>query len=227
MKEKILAYLNTTFQSAGFSAEALEGVAAIYANVITDETQIATTLKANGIETTLKGFQSSIDKRVATLQDENKALKDKMPKEDPKPDPKTDPPKNETPTEKMLRELVESNKKLQERFDKLEGSGVQQTREQQLIAAIKDAPEDHRNEVMANFKYMKGLDDNEFTTFLTERTEAAGKALKTNNETTHNIQQPTIVAPSKDFKPGKGGFASAMKELVDEKLAEAKPDQKV
>ncbi|WP_302585850.1 hypothetical protein [uncultured Alistipes sp.] len=60
MKEKILAALKTKYANLGFGLKALDGMAAVLAKTVTDESQLETAV--NGVEEILKVFQADADR---------------------------------------------------------------------------------------------------------------------------------------------------------------------
>jgi hypothetical protein len=62
VKEKLLSALKTKYKNLGFDDKALEQVADLLGQFVTEETGIEPAI--NGAESTLKTFQSLIDKRV-------------------------------------------------------------------------------------------------------------------------------------------------------------------
>ena len=55
MKEKILAALKTKYANLGFGLKALDGMAAVLAKTVADESQLETAV--NGVEEILKVFK--------------------------------------------------------------------------------------------------------------------------------------------------------------------------
>lgn len=60
MKEKILAALKTKYANLGFGLKALDGMAAVLAKTVADESQLETAV--NGVEEILKVFQADADR---------------------------------------------------------------------------------------------------------------------------------------------------------------------
>ena len=78
LKAKIIAALKTKYADLGFSPEALNGVAAILAETVTDESQIETAV--SGVEKMLRVFQPDFDRartKYNTLKSQYDELKAK------------------------------------------------------------------------------------------------------------------------------------------------------
>lgn len=169
MKEKILAALKTKFKNLGFGDKAFDGVADYLSKTVTEETQIETAI--GGVEPLLKSFQGEIDSRVTSAVEKAK----KEPKEpgdggDPK-EPKE--PKDDTPA--WAKTLIETNKTLTERLNKIETGNVTQTRQQILETKLKDAPAHFRKEVIDNFSYMNFQTDEDFNSFVDKKVARASE----------------------------------------------------
>lgn len=75
MKIKILSALKTKYSNLGFNAKALDGVAAVLAQTVTDENQIEDAV--NGVEGLLRVFQADNDRQrteYATLKSQHDEL---------------------------------------------------------------------------------------------------------------------------------------------------------
>lgn len=126
MKEKILAALKTKYSSLGFDASALEQMSEFLGQFVNDETGIEPAV--NGAETTLKTFQSLIDKRVTDAVTKVKA--------EPKPEPKTEP-KTE-PKAKTENDPPEWAKGLMAKIETLERRETQQAMTAKVRAALNE-----------------------------------------------------------------------------------------
>jgi len=133
VKEKILAALKTKYSSLGFDASALEQMSEFLGQFVNDETGIEPAV--NGAETTLKTFQSLIDKRVTDAVTKVKA----EPKQEPKTEPKTEP------KAKAGEEPPEWAKGLMAKIETLERRETQQAMTAKVRAALneKKVPESY------------------------------------------------------------------------------------
>lgn len=76
MKEKILEALKTTYAKLGLSDEAFDGVASLLEKTVTEESQIATAIGGDEVQTLLKTIQGNIDSWRNKFYDTDRALKD-------------------------------------------------------------------------------------------------------------------------------------------------------
>lgn len=72
MKEVIKSALKTKFSNLGLSEAAFDGVATLIGITITEESQIAAVV--DKAESSLKGFQADVDRRVTDLSGKNREL---------------------------------------------------------------------------------------------------------------------------------------------------------
>lgn len=137
MKERILAALKIKFKNLGFTDKAFEGVAEYLATTVTEEAQIETAI--GGVEGLLKAFQGDVDKRVndAII----KAKSEQQPKGGEDPNKGKEPVKGDEEAPAWAKSIIESNKTLADKLNKLEGENISKTRQQQLDAIVGKLPE--------------------------------------------------------------------------------------
>lgn len=137
MKERILAALKIKFKNLGFTDKAFEGVADYLATTVTEEAQIETAI--SGVDGLLKAFQGDVDKRVneAVL----KAKLEKQPEGGEDPNKVKEPVKGDEEAPTWAKSIIESNKTLADKLNKLEGENISKTRQQQLDAIVGKLPE--------------------------------------------------------------------------------------
>lgn len=225
MKEKILAALKIKFANLGFTDKAFDGVAALLAVTTTEETQIETAV--GGVETLLKGFQGDADSRVNTAIAKTKEEL-KKPVEGGDPEPPTDPKKTtveKTATEILLDKALAGIETLTGEITKMKGADTEATRRAQIELILKDANPAYKAIIMENFDYVKGIDQTNFDTFVTKTTEGIASFTKTLNEQgLKNVPKPTITPVVGEGK--KSDFATNMREIVDQKIAEKEASAK-
>lgn len=127
MIEKIKSALKTKYPSMGFSDEAFNGVASLVSKIVTDESQIVAVV--DGAESSLKGFQGEVDRRVNVINGEKTQLQaDKLALEEKlkvTPTPPVTPVAGQEGDSKILEVVQELQKKI-------EGFETKQTQEQML-----------------------------------------------------------------------------------------------
>ena len=133
MKTKILVGLKTKYKTFGFSDKAFDGVADYLSKTVTEEGQIETAI--GGVEGLLKVFQGDVDfvrNEKSGLQKQLDELKNK--KEDTPPP--TTPPTEETPA--WVQALLDQNKALADRLDKVDQKELQVQRMADIQAKAKE-----------------------------------------------------------------------------------------
>lgn len=182
MKKKIIAVLKTKYKNMGFSEKAFDGVATYLETVIKEEADIETA--CDGVEGLLKVFQgeadalrtakSAAEKQKQELEDKIKELGGievhKKTEEDQKGG-------EEVPA--WAKALIESNKAMAERMNRLDADRLTKSRRQKLNEVIKDLPEALRKpyERMSVDSYK----DEEFETVLGEITTEVEGIVSENN----------------------------------------------
>lgn len=171
MKEKIIAALKTKYQNLGLSDAAFEAVALILSGSITDEANIETVI--NGVEASLKSFQSDVDRRVNTIKAENEKLKKQQSKGQEQGGAPAASGKDttETKTDDMpawAKALLEQNKTLTKGLAELRTGKVADTRKQVLETRLKDTDEKFRTKVLKDFGRMNFETDDDFNAYVDE-----------------------------------------------------------
>lgn len=119
-------------------------------------------------------------------------LKDGKPLQQPDPEPKPkgddDPKDNE-----QVKALMDSIKSLKDEIAAMKGADVTKSRKAKLEAAIKDAPEKVREQLVKNYERLTFKDDADFDTWLSETTTYATEISK------------SIVTPKPPTAPKAGG----------------------
>lgn len=148
MKQKILEALKTKYAKLGFGQKAFDGVADYLSKTVTKEEDIETAIA--GVEGLLKAFQSDADKtRTEKSEAERKLaeLEAKVKALGGAPDDK-DEPDNKGGDDKDVpawaKALVDANKALTERLNKLDVERTATTRKKQLSEIIGKLPESLR-----------------------------------------------------------------------------------
>ena len=150
MKDRILAALKAKFP--GVSADILDRIAAMKAKTVTSEEQVATAVEGVTEEliNVIEGYGDSRAtgaQKTAVLNYERKyGLKDgaKIAKEDVKPATTTTPEGGGEQTPAWAQALIDSNKQLTERLNKMEGERTTESRKAELNGIINRLPENLR-----------------------------------------------------------------------------------
>ncbi len=150
MKDRILAALKAKFP--GVSADILDRIAAMKAKTVTNEEQVATAVEGVTEEliNVIEGYGDSRAtgaQKTAVLNYERKyGLKDgaKIAKEDVKPATTTTPEGGGEQTPAWAQALIDSNKQLTERLNKMEGERTTESRKAELNGIINRLPENLR-----------------------------------------------------------------------------------
>ena len=175
MKEKLLALLKTKFP--GVDNATLERIAAKRVENVTDEAQLPAIVEGIGFQDVLQSYgdyRAGDAAQTAVRNYEKKhGLKDGMKVDDGgAPYPKTEPaPKqagDENQVPSWVQALIDSNKKLNERLDKMDSERTTATRKQQLSAIIEKLPENIRKAYERT--PVDGLTDEQFNTLVGEIT---------------------------------------------------------
>lgn len=222
MKEQILEALKTKFGSTlGFTEKAYDGVANYLVATVTEASQIDTAI--SGVEPLLKAFQSDEDTRVGKIKKENEELKKKV-GEEKKEDPKNpQPPKNETATEKQLREALEGINSLKTEIETIKSGGVLSNRKNVLDVDLKDAPESFKNNILSMFDRIAFKDDADFEEW---RKDIVENKLVAHKKEVGEKDVSNISAPVYGKQDGgKSTFADTMKANADTQIA-AKAEKK-
>ena len=150
MKDRILAALKAKF--SGVSADILDRIAVMLAKTVTTEEQVATAVEGVTEEliNVIEGYGDSRAtgaQKTAVLNYERKhGLKDgvKVEKEDIKPSTSTTPTGGGEQTPAWAQALIDSNKQLTERLNKMEGERTTESRKAALKGIIDRLPENQR-----------------------------------------------------------------------------------
>ena len=150
MKDRILAALKAKFP--GVSADILDRIAAMKAKTVTNEEQVATAVEGVTEEliNVIEGYGDSRAtgaQKTAVLNYERKyGLKDgaKIAKEDVKPATTTTLEGGGEQTPAWAQALIDSNKQLTERLNKMEGERTTESRKAELNGIINRLPENLR-----------------------------------------------------------------------------------
>lgn len=130
MKAKILVGLKTKYKTFGFSDKAFDGVADYLSKTVTEEGQIETAI--SGVEGLLKVFQGDVD----FVRNEKSGLQKQLDelKNNPTPPvtPPATPPAEETPA--WAQAILDQNKTLVERLDKVDANKVLEQRNASILA---------------------------------------------------------------------------------------------
>ena len=147
MKERILTALKAKF--SGVSADILDRIAAMLAKTVTTEEQVATAVEGVTEEliNVIEGYGDSratgAQKTAVANYERKYGLKDgaKEIKEDIKPDTKPTPEDGGDQTPAWAQALIDSNKQLTERLNKMEGERITNSRKAELEGIINRLPE--------------------------------------------------------------------------------------
>ena len=175
MKEKLLALLKTKFP--GVDNATLERIAAKRIENVTDEAQLPAIVEGIGFQDVLQSYgdyRAGDAAQTAVRNYEKKhGLKDGMKVDDggapyPKTEPAPKPAGGADQVPSWVQALIDSNKKLNERLDKMDSERTTATRKQQLSAIIEKLPENIRKAYERT--PVDGLTDEQFNTLVGEIT---------------------------------------------------------
>ena len=175
MKEKLLALLKTKFP--GVDNATLERIAAKRVENVTDEAQLPAIVEGIGFQDVLQSYgdyRAGDAAQTAVRNYEKKhGLKDGMKVDDggapyPKTEPAPKPAGGEDQVPSWVQALIDSNKKLNERLDKMDSERTTATRKQQLSTIIEKLPENIRKAYERT--PVDGLTDEQFNTLVGEIT---------------------------------------------------------
>ena len=181
MKEQILSALATKFPGA--NANILDRIAAMLAKTVTTDEQVATAVE--GVTKELIELVESYGdsratnaQRTAVANYENKhGLKNGKKVEKPAEEDTTTADGGEDPTtNKLLQQLIEQNRKLTERLDRMDGERTTASRKAELNGIIQRLPENQRKGYQRI--YVDNLSDEEFTTLKAEVTTEVEELVK-------------------------------------------------
>ena len=183
MKEKILTALKAKFP--GVSADILDRIAAMKAKTVTSEEQVATAVEGVTEEliNVIEGYGDSRAtgaQKTAVLNYERKyGLKDgaKIAKEDVKPATTTTPEGGGEQTPAWAQALIDSNKQLTERLNKMEGDRTTESRKAELNGIINRLPENLRKGYQRIS--VDSLSDDDFASLKNEVTAEVEDLVKT------------------------------------------------
>jgi hypothetical protein len=229
MKEKLLALLTAKFAGVRKDGLAqLAGALSLQAGNDEEATAIIEKLTEDKVNEFITDWRRDVDKEVS---DGNKTFENNLKKKydlvekgkNPNPGKQDDPPKPGTDdkTPEWAKSLIETNQKLTERLNNIEGQKTTETRLQQLQSKFKDKnlPSSLTAKMEKDFKRMNFESDEEFGEYLEEvesdittfNQELADKGLS-------DSKPPIMGAKNKD------NVSSAVKDYVDSKGDESKAD---
>lgn len=174
MKEKILTALKAKFQ--GGNADILDRIATMLAKTVTTEDQVATAVEGvtedyiNIIEAYGDSRATNTQKTAVLNYERKYGLKDgvKVEKAEPKPEPKAIQEGGGEQTPAWAQALIDSNKQLTERLNKMEGERITNSRKAELSSIINRLPENLRKGYQRIS--IDNLSDEEWTTLKGEIT---------------------------------------------------------
>lgn len=180
MKKKILEALKTKYKNLGFGEKAFDGVATYIEPSVKEDADIETAIA--GVEGLLKAFQGEVDKLRTEKTAAEKAAADLVAKvkelggTPTQTEPETNVEDKSTPA--WAKALIDSNKKLTERLNSIEGEKISSTRKQKLDAIIGKLPENLRKSYART--PVKDLSDEDFETLTTEISAEVEELVKDN-----------------------------------------------
>lgn len=194
MKEKIISALKTKFP--GVSADIIDRIAGMLAKTTTTEEQVATAVEGVTEEliSVIEGYGDSRAtgaQKTAVLNYERKyGLKEGVKvKDDTKTD--DDPPKgNDDQTPAWAKALIDSNKQLTERLNKMEGERITESRTAELNGIIDRLPENLRRGYQRIS--VDSLTDEEFETLKGEVTSEVEELVKVSDAKSAVFGRPTV-----------------------------------
>lgn len=175
MKEKLLALLKTKFP--GVDNATLERIAAKRVENVTDEAQLPAIVEGIGFQDVLQSYgdyRAGDAAQTAVRNYEKKhGLKDGMKVDDggapyPKTEPAPKPAGDADQVPSWAQAIIDSNKSLAERLNKMDSERTTATRKQQLSAIIEKLPENIRKAYERT--PVDGLTDEQFNTLVGEIT---------------------------------------------------------
>ncbi|RZJ90969.1 MAG: hypothetical protein EOO20_06565 [Chryseobacterium sp.] len=217
MKHRLIALLKTLFASKGFSAKALEGLADHLAANLTDESTDAELASAiEGIKPMTDIMQSEINRQI------NEAKKPKV--EEPAK-PVEEPAKPAAPSEDVpewAKGLVTSISTLTQGLASIQAEKVGTTRREQYAKTLEGTSEAYKAKALKDFDRLTFKDDEDFNSWVTENSEDVKVFVQ--EETNNNLggDRPTGGYGGKPVN-GEKEVSPAMKELIAEREAKAKP----
>ena len=183
MKGKILDALKAKF--TGVSDTILDRVAEKLAKTVTTEEEVKTAVDGVTFQQVLESYGDSrateAQKTAVTNYEKKYGLKNGVKTEpEPKPDPKPDPndpnggqggknkPAGGDDTPEWAKQLIETNKLLQERLTKIETEKQTNGRKGQLTAILAKSPESIKARYEKDFARMTFNDDDDFNAWIGE-----------------------------------------------------------
>lgn len=175
MKEKLLALLKTKFP--GVDNATLERIAAKRVENVTDEAQLPAIVEGIGFQDVLQSYgdyRAGDAAQTAVRNYEKKhGLKDGMKVDDggapyPKTEPAPKPAGDADQVPSWAQAIIDSNKSLAERLNKMDSERTTATRKQQLSTIIEKLPENIRKAYERT--PVDGLTDEQFNTLVGEIT---------------------------------------------------------
>lgn len=175
MKEKLLALLKTKFP--GVDNATLERIAAKRVENVTDEAQLPAIVEGIGFQDVLQSYgdyRAGDAAQTAVRNYEKKhGLKDGMKVDDggapyPKTEPAPKPAGDVDQVPSWAQAIIDSNKSLAERLNKMDSERTTATRKQQLSTIIEKLPENIRKAYERT--PVDGLTDEQFNTLVGEIT---------------------------------------------------------
>lgn len=172
MKEKILEALKTKF--TGVKDEILDRIATEAAKTVTDEAGVKTYVEGVTFQTII---DAESDRRVTDAQktavanyEKKHNIKDGKPVEtDADKDKDKDKDKTNPDVPAWAQALLDSNKAMQDRLDKLDGEKTANSRRGQLEALLAEAPDNIKTRYTKDFDRYNFKDDDDFNTWLEDQ----------------------------------------------------------
>lgn len=179
MKKKILEALKNRYKNLGLGDKAFDGVATYIEPSVKEDADIETAI--TGVEGLLKAFQGEADKLRTEKTAAEKRLADlevKVKEIGGTPEQKEPETDDDKSTPAWAKALIDSNKKLTERLNSIEGEKISSTRKQKLDAIIGKLPENLRKSYART--PVKDLSDEDFETLTTEISAEVEELVKDN-----------------------------------------------
>lgn len=179
MKKKILEALKNRYKNLGLGDKAFDGVATYIEPSVKEDADIETAI--TGVEGLLKAFQGEADKLRTEKTAAEKRLADlevKVKEIGGTPEQKEPETDDDKSTPAWAKALIDSNKKLTERLNSIEGEKISSTRKQKLDAIIGKLPENLRKSYART--PVKDLSDEDFETLTTEISTEVEELVKDN-----------------------------------------------
>ena len=170
MKQKLLTLLKPKLANKGFSQKTIEGLADY---LITQNLTLTEESTDEDINTAIDGVIPVANLMQAENTRYANEIKSKLPKaveESKKPDPDTEDP-NETPQDKLLKQILEQNKVLFDEIATIKGEKITISRRDQYAKVLEGKEPGFVAGELKKFDKMAFADDEDFKTTLAEFTQ--------------------------------------------------------